>query len=81
MTSPVYTKNFGYSINMSDPQQKKIQNEIEQIKKEINLLQGRLKKNEKSQNQFQNGLIRIKKIGVNKDRGSMFFKPKNYKIY
>ena len=66
---------------MSDPQQKKIQNEIEQIKKEINLLQGRLKKNEKSQNQFQNGLIRIKKIGVNKDRGSMFFKLKNYKIY
>ena len=63
---------------MSDLQQNKIQNEI---KKEINLLQNRLKKNEKSQNQFQNGLTRIKKIGVNKGRGSMFFKPKNYKIY
>ena len=35
------------------------QNEIEQINKEINLLQDRLKKNEKSQNQFQNGLIHI----------------------
>ena len=31
------------------------QNEIEQIKKEIDLLQDRLKKNKKSQNQFQNG--------------------------
>ena len=30
------------------------QNEIEQIKKEIDLLQDRLKKNKKSQNQFQN---------------------------
>ena len=29
---------FGYSINMPNPQQNKIQNEIEQIKKEINLL-------------------------------------------
>ena len=28
---------------------------IEQIKKEINLLQDRLKKNEKSMNQFQTG--------------------------
>ena len=37
----------------------KQQNEIEQINKEINLLQDRLKKNEKSQNQFQNGLIHI----------------------
>ena len=35
---------------MPNPQQNKRQNEIEQIKKEINLLQGRLKKNEKSQN-------------------------------
>ena len=31
------------------------QNEIEQIKIEIDLLQDRLKKNKKSQNQFQNG--------------------------
>ena len=33
----------------------KQQNEIEQINKEINLLQDRLKKNEKIQNQFQMG--------------------------
>ena len=32
---------------MPNPQQNRIQNEIEQIKKVINLLQGRLKKNEK----------------------------------
>ena len=32
-------------------------NEIEYINKEINLLQDRLKINEKSPNQFQNGLM------------------------
>ena len=32
-------------------------NEIENINKEINLLQDLLKKNEKSLNQFQNGLM------------------------
>ena len=37
-------------------------NEIEHINKEINLLQDRLKKNEKSQNQFQNGLKQIRRI-------------------
>ena len=36
-----------YSINMPNLQQNNIQNEIEQIKKEIDLLQDRLKKNEK----------------------------------
>ena len=39
-------------------------NEIEHIKKEINLLQDLLKKNEKSQNQFQNGLMQIGRIRV-----------------
>ena len=34
--------------------------------KEIDLLQGRLKKDEKSQNQFQNGLMHIKRIQVKK---------------
>ena len=38
---------------MPNTQQNNIQNEIEQINNEINLLQGRLKKNEKSLNQFQ----------------------------
>ena len=47
---------------MPNTQQKNIQNEIEQIKKEIDLLQDRLKKNEKSQNQSQNGLMHIKRI-------------------
>ena len=41
-------------------------NEIEHINKEINLLQDLLKKNEKSQNQFQNGLMKIGRIQVNK---------------
>ena len=45
------------------------QNEIEQSNKEINLLQDRLKKNEKSQNQFQNWLMNIGRIQVKKDKG------------
>ena len=49
---------------MPNTQQINIQNEIEQIKKEIDLLQGRLKKNEKSLNQFQNGSIQIRRIQV-----------------
>ena len=58
-----------------------MQNEIEQIKKDINILQDRLKKDEKSLNQFQNGLMRIKKTQVKKkDKGRIFFKPKKYKI-
>ena len=44
---------------MRNSQQNDMQNEIEQINKEINLLQDRLKKTEKSQNQFQNGLKQI----------------------
>ena len=66
---------------MLNPQQNKMQNEIEQIKKDINILQDRLKKDEKSLNQFQNGLMRIKKTQVKKkDKGRIFFKPKKYKI-
>ena len=37
-------------------------NEIDHINKEINLLQDLRKKNEKSQNQFENGLIQIGRI-------------------
>ena len=44
---------------MPNLQQNNIQSENEEINKEITLLQDRLKKNEKSQNQFQNGLIHI----------------------
>ena len=52
-----------YSINMPNKQQ---HNEIEHINKEINLLQDLLKKNEKSQNQFQNWLMQIGRIQVKK---------------
>ena len=54
---------MGYSINMPNTQQN---NEIEHINKEKNLLQDRLKKNEKSLNQFQNGLMQIGRIRVKK---------------
>ena len=43
-------------------------NEIEHINKEINLLQGRLKKNEKSLNQFRNGLRYGRKIRLKKGK-------------
>ena len=47
---------------MPNIQQSNIQNEIEQINKEINSLQDRLKKNEKNQDQLQNGLLHIRRI-------------------
>ena len=50
-----------HSINMPNINQN---NEIEHINKEISLLQDRLKINEKSKNQFQNGLMRIGGIQV-----------------
>ena len=39
-------------------------NEIDHINKDISLMQDRLKINEKSLNQFQNGLIRIGRIRI-----------------
>ena len=60
---------------MPNIQQNNIQNEIEHISKEINLLQDRLNKNEKSQNQFQNGLMNIKRIRVRKGRRTDLFQP------
>ena len=50
-----------HSINMPNAKQN---NEIEHINKEISLLQDRLKINEKSKNQFQNGLMEIERIQV-----------------
>ena len=47
-------------------------NEIEHINKEISLLQDRLQINEKSLNQSQNGLIRIKKIQVKQGQMTNF---------
>ena len=46
---------------MPKPQQNKMQNEIERIRNVINLLQDRLKKNEKKQSMFQNELKNVKK--------------------
>ena len=65
-------KKCGYSINIQNLQQ----NEIEQIKKEIDLLQDRLKKIEKSQNQFRNGLMEIKRMRVKKGQRLHFSKTK-----
>ena len=50
-----------HSIKMPNINQN---NEVESINKEISLLQDRLKINEKSLNQFQNGLMRIGRIQV-----------------
>ena len=55
-------------------------NEIEHINKEINLLQDLLNKNKKSLNQFQNGLMQIKRIRVKKGKKTIFPKLKKYKI-
>ena len=52
-------------------------NEIEHINKEINLLQDLLKKNEKNQNQFQNGLMQIRRIRVKKGQDKSFSNQKN----
>ena len=54
-----------YSINMTNTKQN---NEIEHIKKEISLLQDRLKISEESLNQFQNGLMQIGKIWLKKGK-------------
>ena len=65
---------------MPNTQQNKIQHEIEQINKEINLLQDGLKKNEKRLNQFQNGLLQIGRIRVKKEQKTDLSKTKKYKI-
>ena len=61
---------------MQNLQQNNIQNEIEQIKKETDLLRHRLKRNKKSQNQFQNELMHIKKMQVEKGQKQDFFQTK-----
>ena len=64
---------------MPNIQQSNIQNEIEQINKEINLLQDRLKKNEKNQDQLQNGLLHIRRIRVKRGQRTFFLNQKNTK--
>ena len=56
-------------------------NEIEHINKEISLLQDRLKINEKSLNQFQNVLMRIRRLQVKQGQMTNLSKPKMYKKY
>ena len=60
---------------MPNLQQNNKQNEIEQMKKKIDLLQNGLKKNEKKQNQIKNGLMHIGRIRVKKGKGRIFLKP------
>ena len=64
---------FVYNINMQNLQQNP---EIMYINYEINLLQDLLKKNEKTQNQFQNGLARLGKIRVKKGQRTNFYQTR-----
>ena len=64
---------------MPNTQPNNIQNEIEPINKGINLLQDRLKKNEKSLNQFQNGLMHIERIRVKKTKNGSSPNQRNTK--
>ena len=65
---------------MPNPQQNKIQNKTEQIKKEINLLQDRLNKKRKKSESISKWVNAHQKIRLKKDKGRIFFKPKKYKI-
>ena len=67
-----------HSINMPNIKQN---NEIENTNKEISLLQDRLKINEKSLNQFQNGLMRIGRIRVKQGKKTNLSKNKKCKKY
>ena len=67
-----------HNINIQNLQQN---SEIMYIDKEMNLLQDLLKKNEKIQNQFQNGLARIGKITAKKGQRTNFFQTKTNKKY
>ena len=51
-------------------------NEIESINKEISLLQDRLKINEKSLNQFKNGLRRIERLQLKQGQKTNLSKTK-----
>ena len=56
-------------------------NEIENINKEISLLQDRLKINEKTLNQFQNMLTRIGEIQIKQGQRKNLSPTKKYKKY
>ena len=55
-------------------------NEIEKISKEINSLQDLLKKNEKSLNQFKNGLMQIGRLRVKGKSTDLFQTKKKQNI-
>ena len=57
---------------MPNPQQ----NETEHIRKEIDILQERLKKNKISQNQLKNGLMHIGRMPVKKGQRTDLFQTK-----
>ena len=57
---------------MPNPQQ----NEMEQVRKEIDILQDRLKKNKISQNQFKNGLMHRKNTSKQRAKGGSFSNQK-----
>ena len=64
---------FVHSIKMPNINQN---NEIESINKEISLLQDRLKINEKSLNQFKNGLRRIGRLRLKQGQKTNLSKTK-----
>ena len=64
---------FVHGINMPNINQN---NEIESINKEISLLQDRLKINEKSLNQFKNGLRRIERLQLKQGQKTNLSKTK-----
>ena len=64
---------FVHGINMSNINQN---NEIEIINKEINLLQHKLKINEKSLNQFKNGFRRIGRLQLKQRQKTNLSKAK-----
>ena len=68
-----------HSINMSNINQN---NEVESVNKEISLLQDRLKINEKSLNQFKDGLRRIGRLRLKQGQKTNLSETKNVqKIY
>ena len=62
-----------HSIKMPNTNQN---NEIENVNKEISLLQDRLKINEKSLNQFKNGLRRIERLRLKQEKKANLSKTK-----
>ena len=67
-----------HSINMSNTNQN---NAVESINKEISVLRDRLKINEKSLNQFKDGLRRIGRLRLKQGQKTNISETKKYKKY